>query len=191
MLYKYRSLESFETFVDIVLNERIYAAPYFDLNDPMEGLYRYTEGTINQQLIRDIKGQKEKLRICSLSRNCISTLMWSHYANSHKGVAIGVEVSPHQEVRGINYEGMSFVQNATKIGSHETAKKILTYKLNSWIYEDEERVFVTSGNYAKVRILEVVLGANISDKHKALVRKLVKKVDENISVQNSDIENFV
>ncbi len=191
MLYKYRSLANFETFVDIILNERIYAAPYFDLNDPMEGLYRYTEGTINQQLIKDIKGQKQKLRICSLSRNCSSTLMWSHYADSHKGVAIGVKVNPNQETREVRYKGMSYVRDATRIGSHETAKNILTYKLDSWTYEDEERVFVTSGNYAKVKVSKIVMGSRISEKHKALVRKLVKIVNDSVSICEADIENFV
>lgn len=191
MLYKYRSLESFDNFVDIILNERIFAAPYFELNDPMEGLYRYTQGTINQQLISNIKGQKEKLKICSLSRNCNSTLMWSHYASGHKGVAIGVEVCLSQEIREVRYEGMSFVQNATRIGSHETAKNILTYKLDSWGYEEEERVFITTGKYAKVKVLEVVLGKRVSEKHKALVRKLVKRVNKSISIRNANIEDFV
>ena len=191
MLYKYRSLENFDNLVDIVLNERIYAAPYFELNDPMEGLYRYAQGTINQQLIEKIKGQKKKLRICSLSRNCNSTLMWSHYADGHKGVAIAVEVNSSEEVREVRYEGMSFVQNAARIGSQETAKNILTYKLDSWVYEDEERVFVTTGKYAKVRVVEIVLGSRVSDKHKTLVRKLVKRVNESIAVRDVHIENFV
>jgi hypothetical protein len=191
MLYKYKSLGSFDNFVDIILNERIYAAPYFELNDPMEGLYRYAQGTINKQLIEKIKGKKEKIRICSLSRNCNSTLMWSHYADGHKGVAIGVKVHSCEEVGKVRYEGMSFVQNAARIGSDKTAKNILTCKLDSWVYEEEERVFVTTGKYAKVMVSEVVLGSRISDKHKSLVRKLVKSINRSISVRDTNIENFV
>jgi len=44
MLYKYGSLNNFKYFVDIILNNRPYASPYFDLNDPMEGYYSYPNG---------------------------------------------------------------------------------------------------------------------------------------------------
>ncbi len=39
MFYKYRGIKEFRYFVDIILNKRLFAAPYFDLNDPMEGHY--------------------------------------------------------------------------------------------------------------------------------------------------------
>ena len=39
--YKYRSVDNFRNFVDIILNNRLYAASYQDLNDPMEGHYYY------------------------------------------------------------------------------------------------------------------------------------------------------
>ena len=40
LLYKYRSLENFEYVLDIILNERLHCAPYDDLNDPFEGIFR-------------------------------------------------------------------------------------------------------------------------------------------------------
>ena len=191
MLYKYRSLEAFDNFIDIILNKRIFAAPYFDLNDPMEGLYKYSEGSINQILINQIKGQKQRIRICSLSKIFNSTLMWSHYADSHRGVAIGVDVLPNQDTREVIYEGMSFIKNATKHGSDETAKNILTYKLNSWFYEEEQRVFITEGQYAKVKIREVILGAKVSQKHNGLVKKLVARIDPSIIVHKVSIDELV
>lgn len=47
LLYKYRSIENFQFFVDIILNKRLYAARYLDLNDPMEGHYIYADGVVN------------------------------------------------------------------------------------------------------------------------------------------------
>ena len=48
ILYKYRALEPFRFFVDILLNKRFFAARYSDLNDPMEGQYLLREsGQIN------------------------------------------------------------------------------------------------------------------------------------------------
>ena len=186
MLYKYRSLKNFQNFVDIILNNRIYAAPYFDLNDPMEGLYTYAEGTINKDMVREIKGEKNKLRICSLSRRSDSTLMWSHYADSHKGIAIGVKVNQGQDIKSVRYEGLSFVQNATSRGSHETARNVLTYKLEPWSYEEEERVFVTCSEYADVSIHEVIIGTKMDTRIKSLVKKLVKQVNPRIQIKEAN-----
>ena len=68
MLYKYRGIKELRYFVDIVLNQRLHAAPYFDLNDPMEGHYLYNKGELDSDVRNLIKGQKQKLRICSLSK---------------------------------------------------------------------------------------------------------------------------
>ena len=59
MLYKYRGINSFRYFVDIVLNKRLYAAPFFDLNDPMEGHYLYSSGELDSDVRDLIKNQKE------------------------------------------------------------------------------------------------------------------------------------
>jgi len=191
MHFKYRSLENFKNFVDIVLNNRIYAAPYFDLNDPMEGLYIYDAGTINNELVRKIKGEKNRLRICSLSRRSDSTLMWSHYADSHRGVAIGLVVDSKHEMRPITYEGLSYVQNATRHSSHETAKNVLTCKLEPWAYEEEERVFVTDSNYVDISIIQILLGSKMDTRTKSLVRNLVNKLNPDIEVLEANVAEIV
>ncbi|MCF2861207.1 hypothetical protein ABMY44_03380 [Pseudoalteromonas sp. Cnat2-41] len=191
MHYKYRSLENFKNFVDIILNNRIYAAPYFELNDPMEGLYTYDAGTINRELVEKIKGEKTKLRICSLSRRPDSTLMWSHYADSHRGVVIGLVVDNKHEMRPITYEGLSYVQNATRNGSHETAKNVLTCKLEPWAYEEEERVFVTDSNYVDISISQILLGSKMDTRTKSLVRNLVNKLNPNIEVHEANVAEIV
>ncbi|CAM4487953.1 DUF2971 domain-containing protein [Alteromonas australica] len=191
MLYKYRSLANFKNFVDIILNNRIYAAPYYDLNDPMEGLYTYDEGAINEEMVEKIKGEKGKLRICSLSRRADSTLMWSHYADSHRGVVLGIEVNKKYEVRPVTYEGLSYVKHATRFGGHETAKNVLTCKLEPWAYEEEERVFVSDGQYASVTIEEVVLGSKMDTRTKSLVKKLVAKINARILVSEANVQTIV
>ena len=39
--YKYRSLSNLKRFIDILINNRLYAAKYIELNDPMEGFFLY------------------------------------------------------------------------------------------------------------------------------------------------------
>ena len=60
-LYKYRDLKDFRFFIDIILNNRLYAAAYTNLNDPMEGYYRYTTGEPTEEVLEQIKGEKQNL----------------------------------------------------------------------------------------------------------------------------------
>ena len=39
MLYKYRTLDDFQFVLDILVNKRLYAATFEEMNDPMEGFY--------------------------------------------------------------------------------------------------------------------------------------------------------
>ncbi len=55
LLYKYRSLDNFKNFVDIILKNRLYAARYKDLNDPMEGQYYYRHGETKSKYSRENK----------------------------------------------------------------------------------------------------------------------------------------
>lgn len=60
-LYKYRSLDNFKFFIDIILNNRLYAAKYKDLNDPMEGQYYYQNGELNKTIRDRIRKEKGTL----------------------------------------------------------------------------------------------------------------------------------
>jgi len=69
LLYKYRSIENFRFFADIILKQRLFAALYFDLNDPMEGRYLYHgEQSMDRDVEQILSGKKNKVRIVSLSR---------------------------------------------------------------------------------------------------------------------------
>jgi hypothetical protein len=193
MLYKYRSIKKFKYFVDIILNSRLYAAPYFNMNDPMEGHYIYSSGEPSKELIRAIKGEKEKIRICSLSRTPENALMWAHFADGHHGVVVGIEVDRGKyDVRRIQYVGLSSIQQA-RINPHiETAKRILCHKHEVWSYEKEERIFVTGGqNFANVEVKELILGCRMSKQDNSLLRNLVTKLAPNVNVKNSNVNQLV
>jgi hypothetical protein len=62
MLYKYRNASSFRFLADILLKSRLYAAPYFDLNDPMEGRYLMSpSGKIDEDMEQALKGATDNL----------------------------------------------------------------------------------------------------------------------------------
>ena len=176
VLYKYRSLQAFERFVDILLNRRLYTAPFLSLNDPMEG--RYVSSL--SDTVRRVRTE-EDVRILSLSRVWNSTLMWSHYADSHKGVVIGVEVDdpPHAALP------MRYVSSLSRPGSGTPLERniaLLRKKHVFWQYEDEYRVIVQDQLYISVRIVEITLGLAVDNYMNDLIIDLAHAIDPSISV---------
>ncbi|MCE7070941.1 DUF2971 domain-containing protein [Dyadobacter sp. CY327] len=179
-LYKYRSLSNFENFVDIVLNKRLYVALYKDMNDPMEGQYLYHSGAIDRITRDRIYGTKQRLKLCSLSSDSQNALMWSHYADGCRGVAIEVELAPGARLRRVEYGELVEIFEPGII--EETAEHILSHKLDIWSYEQEWRVFAEGTNFVDVRISKVILGQRMSPNYKSLVTKLLGRIDGNIVV---------
>lgn len=183
MFYKYRGIKELRYFVDIVMNRRLYAAPYFDLNDPMEGHYLYNQGELDSDVRNLIKGQKQKLRICSLSQVNDNELMWSHYSEGHRGVAIGIEVdSKKHDIRPVQYDG--FPQVGSNI-HNATGKEILSHKLEVWDYEKEVRVFTEGKQHVDVDVKEVYLGRRMSNQDISFIKNLVSSINRNIDVKSA------
>lgn len=157
-----------------------------ELNDPMEGRYLYNkhDGKIDEDMVQMLKGAKEKIRVCSLSRDPNNELMWSHYAEGHKGVAIGVEVSSNKyEVRPIIYNGLHQIgRDNFHPGS---AVDVLSHKLDVWEYEEEERVFTKGKQHVDVKVRQIICGSRMSTQDKGFITDLVNKIDSSIEIINA------
>lgn len=189
MLYKYRSIEQFKFFVDILVRKKLYAAKYFELNDPMEGQYLYTGSSngVNQDIQQILTSRKNKIRICSLSKNYQSPVMWSHYANGHRGVVLGVEVDiAKYNIRSVYYDGpMRIDLNNLNPNS---AIDILTTKLQAWEYEEEERVFTLDGSqFVDIDLKKIIIGSRMNTRDKGLIMDLVESICPEVVVEDSNI----
>ena len=184
MFYKYRGIKEFRYFVDISLNKRLFAAPYFDLNDPMEGHYLYRTGELDSDVRELIQNQKEKLRICSLSKIPDNELMWSHYSEGHRGVAIGLSVVESKyKIVPITYDGPARVG---RLDIHNlTAQDILSHKLDVWAYEEEVRIFTQNVQHVDVIIEELILGRGMSTQDIGFIKKLVASIDANVQIKRA------
>jgi hypothetical protein len=181
ILYKYKSLENFKNFVDIILKNRLYAARYKDLNDPMEGQYYYKRGELTKEVKDKLLQEKGEIRICSLSRVNNNELMWSHYANGQRGVSIGVEIDRNKyDVRPIQYNGIAYIRDQDF--TQQTALEILSHKLEVWNYESEERVFVYNKHFIEVNVIEIITGRAMSTKDFGLIRELVDRINPSIRI---------
>lgn len=76
--------------------------------------------------------------------NC-SSLMWAHYANSHKGICIQYEITPdsikqHNDESHVLRIGNIRYKNRKAMSDYITLDNALLAKSNSWEYEKEVRL---------------------------------------------------
>jgi hypothetical protein len=195
ILYKYRSLDSWEFLLDILANNRLYAANFKSLNDPMEGIFSYCMENISSNFIEQIINQKNHLNICSLSKIHNSTLMWSYYAAGHQGVVFGIELPNNGEdgieISEIKYSSRKIFSKFLASDADIEAKKVLSKKLNPWKHEKEVRVFSRS-SFVPVILKEVYLGCSMPKSKKELLHKVISHLNHEIIIkemQHKDIDS--
>ncbi len=195
--YKFLSLEKAERFIDILVNNRLYASSYKNFNDPFEG--HFDSNGVNLGTVIQIKGRMDKsARICSLQNveNDIlpnNRLMWSHYANSHKGVCLKVNVIFERGWKRLQVRYDNELPKLDNSGIDDNIERILSRKSKDWEYEKEVRFlrFYSENNneaYLRVKIVAVYFGLKMTKKDKELYRKLLMKVNSNIEIYEM-IEN--
>lgn len=178
--YKYRSLANLERFLSIIIDKKLYGALYTEMNDPMEGHFRYNPG-IKVDILDRINAGKQKTYICSLSQKGNIGLMWTHYADENKGCCIEVEVTA-KSWHPLNVKYSERIPNLDKGMSTEDVLKV---KAKMWEYEKEVRFIKESPNsrpMLSIKISRIFLGYKIGVKQVSFLNKVIKKLDPKIEV---------
>ncbi|MDE5999994.1 MAG: DUF2971 domain-containing protein [Bacteroidaceae bacterium] len=179
--YKYRSLTDLKRFIDILINRRLYAAKYIELNDSMEGFFLYDD-TIPRDFINTLRSGKANTLICSLSKKYTNGLMWSVYADEHKGCCIKLSITSNSWKKlVVTYDKKPVQINTMGINVDE----ILRIKSPQWKHEEEVR-FIKSNplqNYIKIKIDTIFLGMKMSRSDVSFYTKLIKSIDSNIKIE--------
>jgi len=140
-LIKFRPLandDDFKYAKDIIENGEFWCSKLWNLNDPMEGVYKISDPPTN--FIDDMFRDKDKYVICSFSHpealEC--PLLWGYYANGFKGIAIEIDCSVNnKDIRDIKY-----VKDVGEIDYNQdliNPIEIITKKLDYWKHENEYR----------------------------------------------------
>lgn len=174
-LYKFKSLRgNVDHAADILINNRFYAAPPSELNDPMEGLYKLLDlqESNNARLLTT-----DAQRICSFSKNYKESLLWAHYADGFRGICIaaifkGNGFARAEEVKYAPTRSVFFEKIANDIDAIEA----LSLKWPHWKHEAEARLFTDPNSPfvdAELEICEVYFGLRTSDIHKQMIKKML------------------
>jgi len=179
-LYKYKSLKNLWHVLDVVINNRLYCAHWSELNDPLEGRYEVYLGAkgarIEELMVGRIERARNKYRIASLSADPANFLLWSHYADGHKGVAIEIDIpDTHPDLLPVTYSPFSSVFTE-KVQTQEDMRHLFNGKGEEWSYEREYRV-VVARKFFKVPlpVNRVLLGPLVSTDQRALLAAVVPK----------------
>ncbi|MDZ7794954.1 MAG: DUF2971 domain-containing protein [Spirochaetia bacterium] len=176
-----------------------------NLIDPFEGQFNKIlnngQGSTLPRVIPFIVGQPnsyrdnlsaisnygEEILICSLSSTGDNVVMWSLYADGHKGITIEFDIPDHLIAENGEYEYGKFYKikyepelknvSSEKINK-EIAFRIFTRKTKDWEYEQEYRLLYNEIFYQlDNKISRIILGNRISDKNEAIIRKLADNIE--------------
>lgn len=151
---------------EILNNNELHCSSFEDFNDIDECRYSYFTNSNSENIINAIKLQKMTKNICSFSKACKKKewdLMWTHYANSHKGVQIDFKINP-------SYQGEIYQVQYGKLPTYEINEieanlpTIMTTKKYCFNYEREYRAICEGCKKLPIEIKKITLGRGISTK---------------------------
>ena len=188
LYYKYKSLKDPKYLLDILINKRIYVGKFTEMNDPMEGVFR-SSTILNQKLQDEYEKAKTQHRFCALALNPYMMLMWSYYADEHKGYCLEIEIEEDSENKPKRIE---YVDTITDIEKCDNVEDILCRKFTDWSHEDEYRYFVRVAAsteiayWENVNIKRVFFGTKMSEDDFTLYKKTIQRL-----FPQKDIDTFV
>lgn len=203
-LFKFKSAKTIEDItrdIQTMMNDEIWFSGVEYLNDPFEKVYStktlekydYTEQIVTDFFIpfqKDIDEYYNKVGILSLCEENTNSVMWSHYADNHKGYCVEYNLNSNS-INQLNFENEDEVF-LMKVEYEDTPIDFLSLPSNFqfylrrksklWAYENELRYISSKKGLHKVpsdAIKAIYLGASINEIVKQTILKLCadKKID--------------
>ena len=211
MFFKFREINKY--LIDSLVKGTIYCASPSKLNDPFDCRVDIKKA-VNQAIL-NLSGEKKRIlsklanmkgyldqiqkdtgdvALCSFSLVLAESLLWSHYANQHRGLCLTYEFSEDflnnpDSILGavpVEYEDNSltnwFIENTPteetefKKFTLEIVKKVLTIKSPSWGYEKEFRIIRKQAGafeIEKEQLIQICFGLNTAVSDINRIRQLV------------------
>jgi hypothetical protein len=132
--------------LDDLRRRRVKIATIDDLNDPFEFLCIDLSNPELRAAMRAWKaGLAKDFGMVCFGRTWRNPVQWSHYADKHRGLCLGFDVSG-DAVRPLTYSGLRSREEARQLlergtTDEATVQKFLFTKYAHWHYEQEVRAF--------------------------------------------------
>jgi hypothetical protein len=210
--FKFRAVNKF--LIDSLVHSTIFLARPDCLNDPFDSnidiatiikKYSMDEENLslrkaannilsNRGFVERFKKNIGELGICSFSIALHETLMWSHYGDEHKGIAVEYDFPIGIFDNDDNYISVApttYKENAVSDWLQENIlryesdnygfvtelmQKVLTSKAPSWEYEEEGRIISKHSGLIEIHrsaLKTIVFGLRTSGADEKLIRTLV------------------
>lgn len=141
-LYKYISDETFRKYFDFYLNGNVYFSFWQELNDPMEGWFIVSSDV--QDLKNAVVGEKSLYRVSCFCKSYKKILLWSYYANRHKGICLEYQVAKKDLPTNCYLEKIKYSPSLPALDFskriEDQARNFLFTKLKPWKQEGELRL---------------------------------------------------
>lgn len=130
--------------------------------------------------VKVLKTEKERFKICCFSTQKDNVLMWSHYADKHKGICLGFELPilcKDYSIYPVNY-----ISKIERIHGMVSMAYVFNYwltrKSSYWKYESEVRAISIDKpdliNFEQGLLKEVIFGCKVKKKEIEFIKKLMK-----------------
>jgi hypothetical protein len=122
-------------------DRRLKIARISELNDPFEFLGWNVQDAATRAELRAWKAaQNDVWGIVCFSRGWSHPLLWSHYADKHRGMALGFDVPDNDLYSPVRYQRRRLPFPRREFGRDDVGDVVLT-KFTAWRYEAEYRCF--------------------------------------------------
>lgn len=121
-----------------------------------------------------IEKARDAYRIASLSADPTNFLMWSHYADGHKGVVLEVEIPDElEQLTQVVYSPFSSVFTE-KVQTKEDMRHLFNGKGEEWAYEQEYRLISDTTYFAlPFGVSRLLLGPLVSNEQEIILRSIL------------------
>lgn len=188
-VFKYFSINDYS--ISSLKEHYLFYSIYTGFNDPfdcnMDLLVNFKKKRANYNGTKaELLKIFDNTGICCFTTINDSILMWSHYANHHKGFCL--EFKTNTGLQGINPLNVVYKTKLKQVDYHTTKNEafyhIIYSKSDCWSYEHELRAFksdLTKENdrrvlFDKDELLSVYLGVRCSAEHEHQIKTIIKDV---------------
>ncbi len=149
-----------------------------------------------------------EIGICCFSENDKALLMWSHYANKHKGICLTFDVNKDKELFTKHPYKVEYPQIypiyywPRDIGKVKPFRYLIATKSEEWNYENEIRIvrqhyyvkekFRGKVNFNKTSLLAIKFGYKSSESEQIKIKAIVEKVGgyEHVKFYKAKLKRF-